>query len=350
MVRCSMSLYLRGKIYWSRIEVNGILHQFSTKQTNRTKAGWAESRKRDELIAGIGLAPTLKDFQDRFLKSLPARVSKQTAKFYQYHLMPLVSFLPLGGCRLDKITPAVIEEFVQWRSKQQGRSGPVAAATVNHNLRTLRRVLHCAVEWEVITRVPKIKLLTGENQREYVLSDKTIETFHKRGTTMGRLVPFLCDTGLRRSEACNLTWAAVNLPLHSIEVLKGKTKYARRRIPLTKRAAKILTEIKERQRIAGIETDYVFTLRTSTEGRDRLSPTWMSHTFLDIRRALGLPDTCVLHSTRHTFCTRLGERGADAFAIQKLAGHSSILISQRYVHAQGPRLNTAIGLLEPQSF
>lgn len=336
-----MSLYLRGKIWWSRIEVDGIPHQFSTKETNKTKAGWAESRKRDELIAGLGLAPTLKDFSDRFLKYLPARVSKQTEHFYTYHLKPLLEFPALANSRLDHINAAVIADFVQWRK------GTLAVATVNHNLRTLRRVLHLAVEWEVITKAPKIKLLTGENQREYVLSDATIEQFYKRGTTMGRLVAFLCDTGLRRSEAADLTWAAVNLPLRSIEVRKGKTKYSRRRIPLTRRAERILTDIKEQQRDAGIETDYVFSLKTSTGGRDHVTPTWMSHTFLEIRRALKLPDACVLHSTRHTFCTRLGERGADAFAIQKLAGHSSIVISQRYVHAQGPRLNTAIGLLEP---
>jgi integrase len=342
-----MSLYLRGKTWWSRIEVKGIPHQFSTKETNKTKARWAESRKRDELIAGIGLAPTLRDFKDRFLKYLPARVSNDTRIFYEQHLKALLDFPALAACRLDRINASVVEDFVQWRKRQKGTSGTLAVATVNHNLRTLRRILHVAADWEVITRAPKIKLLTGENQREYVISDEDIEKFHKRGTTMGHLVPFLCDTGLRRGEACSLTWSAVNLPLHSIEVLKGKTKYARRRIPLTRRAEKILTEIKERQRIAGIETDYVFTLRTSIGGRDHVSPTWMSHTFLDVRRALGLPDACVLHSTRHTFCTRLGERGADAFAIQKLAGHSSILISQRYVHAQGPRLNTAIGLLEP---
>ena len=39
----------------------------------------------------------------------------------------------------------------------------------------------------------------------------------------------------------------------------------------------------------------------------------------------------VLYSLRHTMLTRLGEAGADAFAIQKIAGHSSIVVSQRYV-------------------
>ena len=40
----------------------------------------------------------------------------------------------------------------------------------------------------------------------------------------------------------------------------------------------------------------------------------------------------VLHSLRHTFGTRLGESGADAFTIMMLMGHSTVRVSQRYVH------------------
>jgi site-specific recombinase XerD len=44
--------------------------------------------------------------------------------------------------------------------------------------------------------------------------------------------------------------------------------------------------------------------------------------------------------------TRLAESGADAFAIQKIAGHSSILISQRYVHPTPERIEGAFTMLE----
>jgi integrase len=37
----------------------------------------------------------------------------------------------------------------------------------------------------------------------------------------------------------------------------------------------------------------------------------------------------VLHTLRHTMLTRLGESGVDAFTIMKIAGHSSIVVSQR---------------------
>src|SRR5437764_14887905 len=40
----------------------------------------------------------------------------------------------------------------------------------------------------------------------------------------------------------------------------------------------------------------------------------------------------VIHSLRHTMLTRLGESGVDAFTIMGIAGHSSITVSQRYVH------------------
>lgn len=60
--------------------------------------------------------------------------------------------------------------------------------------------------------------------------------------------------------------------------------------------------------------------------------TSLAHRHAKVRRALCLPAEFVLHSLRHTFCTRLGEAGAEAFLIQKLAGHHSVTVSERYVH------------------
>ena len=49
------------------------------------------------------------------------------------------------------------------------------------------------------------------------------------------------------------------------------------------------------------------------------------------RKPIFSPDF-VLHSLRHTMLTRLGESGVDAFTIMRIAGHSSIVVSQRYIH------------------
>jgi integrase len=40
----------------------------------------------------------------------------------------------------------------------------------------------------------------------------------------------------------------------------------------------------------------------------------------------------VMYSLRHTFLTRLGESGCDAWTLARIAGHSSVGISSRYVH------------------
>jgi integrase len=40
----------------------------------------------------------------------------------------------------------------------------------------------------------------------------------------------------------------------------------------------------------------------------------------------------VLYALRHTFLTRLGEAGCDAWTLAPIAGHSSIAMSARYVH------------------
>ncbi len=63
-------------------------------------------------------------------------------------------------------------------------------------------------------------------------------------------------------------------------------------------------------------------------------------------RLSGIRDPFVLYSLRHTLLTRLGEAGADPFVIQKIAGHSNILISQRYVHPTPERVEKAFAQLE----
>jgi integrase len=65
-----------------------------------------------------------------------------------------------------------------------------------------------------------------------------------------------------------------------------------------------------------------------------------------VRRALGFSSEFVLHSLRYTFCTRLGEAGAEEFLIQRMAGHHSVTVSERYVHPTPEMMVRAIGRLD----
>jgi integrase len=54
--------------------------------------------------------------------------------------------------------------------------------------------------------------------------------------------------------------------------------------------------------------------------------------------------SCIQHGTRSALASAKQER--TRFTIQKLAGHSSITISQRYVHADREIKESAIRLLD----
>jgi integrase len=52
-----------------------------------------------------------------------------------------------------------------------------------------------------------------------------------------------------------------------------------------------------------------------------------------------------IHALRHTFCSHLAMAGAPVTAIRDLAGHSSVAITQRYMHLAPAGMVSAIDLL-----
>jgi hypothetical protein len=74
--------------------------------------------------------------------------------------------------------------------------------------------------------------------------------------------------------------------------------------------------------------------------------TSIDHQHDDVRDTLKLSEEFVVHSLRHTMLTRLGEAGADAFTIMKIAGHGSVTVSQRYVHPTPEGMERAFQRLE----
>jgi hypothetical protein len=70
------------------------------------------------------------------------------------------------------------------------------------------------------------------------------------------------------------------------------------------------------------------------------------HQHMALREAMRLPAHCVIHSLRHTALTRLGESGAGAFEIMRIAGHSTVTVSQKYVHPSPESIERAFERLE----
>jgi integrase len=333
-------LIKRGRVWQSRIMVAGFLHQKSLKTRDKQEALRREATFRLELTSGdfgltAGKIPTLHAFEERFFNALRLKVKPRTLVYYKDVWKPLMGN-SIAHTRLDRITPAVIEEF------KQKRAPTVKVSTLNHSLRALRRALRLAHEWNLIKRVPKVTLLPNEHQREFTIDESLLAKMlahEKCSESLEVLLPFLVDTGLRIGEALALEWSAVSLPKKTVTVVLGKTKFAKRTVPLTERALAILTNLRA---------------KVTEETKDRPvfheagGHYWLDHQFRALRKAMKLPQDCVLHSCRHTFCTRLGSSGVDAFTLQKLAGHSSITVSARYVHPDAKNMENAIARLEPE--
>ena len=140
------------------------------------------------------------------------------------------------------------------------------------------------------------------------------------------LAILILETGLRIGEALSLEWADVSLaPLTGARFgfREGKSKNARRTIPLTDRAAAILHACRDAS---------VAPLVFANRAGQRYLVTSINDLHQKARKALKLPKDFVIHFLRHTMLTRLGESSVDAFTIMRIAGHSSITVSQRYVH------------------
>jgi len=160
----------------------------------------------------------------------------------------------------------------------------------------------------------------------------------------------MLETGLRIGEALHLEWVDITLApfngarLGFLRVREGKSKNARRVIPLTDRAAAMLQE-RERFKVSG----FVF---ASREGK-LYQGTSINHLHQEAnapkieekRRPLFSTDF-VMHSLRHTMLTRLGESGVDDFTIMRIAGHSSIVVSQRYIHPTPKAVDQAFERLQ----
>jgi integrase len=350
-----MAIFKRGRVYWFHFVFNGQHVQESTRQRNSNVARQIEAAYRTKLAKGeVGInepkpAPTFSIFEKRFREEMRIRHESKpkTISYYSNGLNRLLEFQPLCDVRLDRVDEALIADCIMKRKAAKKRNGnPIRVATINRELEVLRRMLRLANEWKIISGVPKISRLPGEVPRERVLDHSEEQRYLAAAKPLLRdIAAIILDAGMRPEEVFRIEWRNVHFqPAGKAKYgyifnPLGKTKYARRNVPMTQRVKALLEMRHEAQ--SKSKDGWVFPALTKS---GRVESVKSQH-----RRALNDSGVCspfVLYSLRHSMLTRLGEAGADAFAIQKIAGHSSILISQRYVHPTPERIEGAFTMLE----
>lgn len=295
-----------------------------------------------ELSAGFEIlnanrAPTFGQFVPDYLIWHAAEYPNSTYRVQQIveqHLLPTFEFKVL-----DQINPREVEAWKHHRLAP--RDDRPKSATVTKELRTLKAIVNKACEWRVIR----------ENPIEHVSAPKQLDSKPDRFFTAEELKllyaacstsvnagngpqpnpihahmwRLFANTGMRRAEGQMLkrSWIG-NDAMKILSTDEDRTKSGKwREIPLTVGAKWALSELPK---------DGALVLPV-------MAPASLSRACArDIQRA-GIEGS--LHTLRHTYISHLVMANVPPRTVQKLAGHSSLLVTMRYMHLAPGHLSDA---------
>lgn len=214
----------------------------------------------------------------------------------------------------------------------------LADGTINRRLSALSKMLTFAAERGYIVRKPKIERKKEPQHRIRYITPEEEEKLIGYLTLIEKpdmvdIIKVAIDTGMRMGEILKMRKRDLSEGLISLWETKSNKP---RSIPLTSRVREVLTR----------------RARWTSDDNEKLFKGWthsrVNHYWDIARRHMGLmtDPQFVPHAMRHTFCSRLVQRGVDITTISKLAGHSSVVVTMRYAHLSPDNLLNAIKILE----
>lgn len=150
------------------------------------------------------------------------------------------------------------------------------------------------------------------------------------------LVMFALNTGMRLGEIISLEWKGVDLFRKTVTVFKSKNKEMRT-IPINETVFRILKNRVKVKSISGL----VFHSPSHT----KLCITSIDHAFRKVLKRTGI-ENFRFHDLRHHFATQLVQSGKDLYKVQRLLGHKTPSMTQRYAHHYPESLRDAVEVLD----
>ena len=310
---------------------------FLGKASDRKLAEEAYHKKRSEFIQSVetgidvNIRWTLGAVVEEYLR-LHATPNKRSVKNDETILNRIMAYF--GKDTLAKrVTPNSLEKY------RSDRMVEVSQARINRELATLKSVFSKAVLWGrlVDNPVKRIKMFREDSGRERFLTAQEKDALLKAAPEWMRPILILAlNTGMRQGEILDLKWADVNLDQNVLLVAHSKSGKPRH-IPINSN----LTDILKRHPKRG---PWVF---CDEEGRKFSRHGTFRTIFEQVRLKLlrqGVP-AFVFHDLRHTFGSDLAMRGADIKAISELLGHSTLRMSERYMHLSPNHKRVTVELL-----
>ena len=336
-----MTVYKRGSVYWYEFYFHGQRIREPTGLTNKTAALRAESIRKAELAEGrAGIArqlpcPNFEDFVNN--EYLPwskkqHQAHPRTHKRYKVASKPLIAFF--GKLPLDAISSSHVERFKLARSEE------ISSAGTNRDLAALRFMLNFAMRLDHVARNPVsgVRFLPeGPGSMRIISHDEQQKYLAKASLLLRDVATIMLETGMRPEEVFTIRKENVHLIKRYLFVPSGKTRFARRNVPLTDTTVNIL-----KARLAKAKGSFVFPHR-----RDPNRPLTTIHkAHLDALKASEIKPPFRLYDLRHTFGSRSAMAGVDLATLKELMGHSNISTTMRYVHPTPEHKQEAVRKLE----
>ena len=343
-----MSVYRRGKTWWYVFEIDGRRIVESSKCKNKTAAMDAEAARRAAIIegrAGFRRPDPPPQFDEAVKEFLVWSEQKHRPKTRALHKLNCDTLLRYFRKKwLDQITPDLVEEFRRQRQSEARKNASdgsrVAPATVNRALSTLRllftqRGLKPPTRKEMfLEEAEKTRVVTVEEEMAYLKA---------AGQLLRDIATVILQTGMRPEEVFRLEVRHMDLEHRTIFNPFGKTKAAKRKIPMSHDAFEVL-----KRRVSGARGPWVF-CSPSGPGRPEnpdvhVQSVRKAHDAA-IRRA-GIKEHFRLYDLRHTFATRAAQAGVDVLTLASMLGHTAVQMTMRYVHPTDQHKREAAEKLE----
>lgn len=313
---------------------NGHRIKESTRQKNRAIARQMEAARKTDLARGeVGLkrrvCPEFRNFvESEFLPWFEA-MHQDHARTYRRHrvaVVPLLDFF--SGRTLNEIDQGMIEKYktrrIQEKSSVTGRK--LQPATVNRELAALRAVFNLALKHGLVKSNPVrgLRFFREENEQNRVVSyDEEAKYLGTAVTRLREVAVLILNTGMRPEEVYRLRREDVHLMEGYLHIPFGKTRAARRDIPLNRDARVLLAARLEK---LGTGT-FVFPSK-----HDWSKPMGqIANTHARTVKRVGLP-WFRLYDLRHTWATRAVQSGMDLPTVAKTLGHAKLNMVLRYAH------------------
>jgi integrase len=334
-----MSLYRRGKVYWSAIWIDGVREMRSLETTNRRRAELLEQQFKEELHTRRFHLPDLKPqmlFGELYARFLAEGDVKPYHIERSKQFLPFFTEMPIGQITRNDIARYRKQRHAEHLRGKEETAKPLSETTVNRDIEVVRRLLFWAADEGFIPANPiaRIRMVRERRQRRPVMPVREeVKLLASASDHLREIAMTALDTGMRRGELLHQLWEHVDFDRLLLAVTHSKTPEGEmREIPLTSR---VFTMLYTNRKPSGLIFTYdgapIRILKTGWKGA--------------LRRA-GLPHYR-FHDLRHTFNSRLVEAGVIADVRKELMGHShGGDVHSLYTHVELPTLRDAIARLE----